>query len=130
MTGCQVDAVGHVSHSGRLTQQDVIVTTSGILKTRLNPSYYTYDEYIDEYYYDYDISSTDSYIGTVTLETVEDFYGYQYSNPYQGELRIINDTANIYLDVVDNYYVDITYYDPLDSSFDLTFRTTWTQLGF
>ena len=130
ISGCQVDAVGHISHTGRLTQHDVIVATSDVLRVRLNPTYYAYDEYIDEYYYDYPITTTDSYIGTVRLETVQDFYGYQYANPYQGELRIVNDTANIYLDVVDDYYVDIKYYDPFDSSFDLTFRTTWVELGF
>ncbi len=129
MAGCQVTAVDYRANDSRLSEYEVTLVASGILSSYMSPSYYqTYD---DGYYYDYynDVL-IDSYIGDVSLIVNDDFYGYNQRNPYRGNLEIISDDMTIYLDVIDDYYVEVTLYDHYDSSYDRQFITTWAALGF
>jgi len=128
LTGCQVTAVDYLSHDNRLSEYEVTLVASGVLSSYMSPSYYhTYD---DGYYYDYNDAYIDSYIGDVSLVIVDNFYGYDQRNPYRGNIEIISDDMTIYLDVIDDYYVEITLYDHYDSSYDRQFITTWAALGF
>jgi hypothetical protein len=128
LTGCQVTAVDYLSHDNGLSEYEVTLVASGVLGTYMSPDYYhTYD---DGYYYDYHDTYIDSYIGDVSLVIVDNFYGYDQRNPYRGNIEIISDDMTIYLDVIDDYYVEVTLYDHYDSSYDRQFITTWAALGF
>jgi hypothetical protein len=128
ITGCQVTAVDHITHDGPLSQHEVTLVASGALNSYMSPTYYnTYD---DGYYYDYDDLVVDSYIGDVSLVIGNNFYGYDQRNPYRGDLEIVSDDMTIYLDVIDDIYVEVTLYDHYNSSYDRQFITTWVALGF
>lgn len=128
LTGCQVTAANTLSHDNRLSEYEVTLVASGVLSSYMSPAHY--HTYNDGYYYDYNDALIDSYIGDVSLVIVDDFYGYDYRNPYRGNLEIISDDMTIYLDVIDDYYVQVTLYDHYDSSYDRQFITTWVALGF
>ncbi len=128
ITGCQVTAVDTLSHDNRLSEYEVTLVASTALSSYMSPTYYhTYD---DAYYYDYDDILVESYIGDVSLVINDNFYGYDQRNPYRGNLEIVSDDMTIYLDVIDDYYVEVTLYDHYDSSYDRQFITTWAALGF
>ena len=128
ITGCQVTAVETLSHDNRLSEYEVSLVASTALTSYMSPTYY--HGYDDVYYYDYDEIYIDSYIGNVSLVTNDAFYGYNQRNPYQGNLEIVSDDMTIYLDVIDEIYVEVTLYDHYDSSYDRQYITTWAALGF
>jgi len=131
LTGCQITASNYPIYERELTQYEVQLVAKDVLITRIDPYDYYWDDQRYEYYYDYDgIEIVTEYIGPVTLITEDYFYGFNHHNPYRGSLKIINDDATIYIDVVDDYYVDITFYDYYNNSYEIHFRTTWVELGF
>jgi hypothetical protein len=131
LTGCEVTATNYPIHDRLLTQYEVELIARDVLITRIDPYDYYWDDQRYEYYYDYDdIEIVTEYMGSVTLITEDTFYGINHRNPYRGSLKITNDDATIYIDVVDDYYVDITFYDYYNDSFEMRFRSTWEELGF
>ncbi len=128
LTGCHVSTAHYLSDDNRLNEYEVTLIASGVLDTYMD-SYY-YHPYNDSYYYDYEGLEINSHIGYVSLITVEDFYGYYNRNPYQGNLEIIGDDMTIYLDVIDDRYVEVTLIDHYDSAYDVQFITTWEALGY
>jgi hypothetical protein len=131
LMGCEVTATNYPIHNRVLTEYEVELVVKDALATRDDPYTYYWNDQRDEYYFEYDdIEVENDYIGDVTLVTVDTFYGYNNHNPYKGSLKLINDDATIYIDVVDDYYLDITFYDYYHSSFEMRFRTTWEELGF
>jgi len=128
-SGCQVTAVDYISHDGRLNQRDVTLVASGVLNNYMTPTYYR--DYNNGYYYDsVDDIIIDSYIGDVTVDVYDSFYGYTNSNPYRGNMVIVRDYQTIYLDVIDQYHVNVRLIDDYDSSYGIEFVTTWIELGF
>ena len=129
LTGCQVTAVDTLSHDNRLSEYEITLVASTALDSYLSPGYYhTYDD--GYYYYDYDDILINTYIGDVSLVVNDNFYGYNQRNPYRGNLEIVSDDMTIYLDVIDDIYVEVTLYDHYDSAYDRQFITTWVALGF
>ncbi len=128
-SGCQVTAIDHISHDGRLNQHDVTLVASGVLNSYMTPTYYR--NYNDGYYYEsVEDIVIDSYIGDVTVDIYDPFYGYTNTNPYRGNMVIVRDYQTIYLDVIDQYHVNCRLIDEYDSSYDIEFVTTWGELGF
>lgn len=128
LTGCHVSAVHTLPYDHRLSEYEVTVIASGVLETYMDPYYY--NDYNDVYYYDYNDLIVDSHIGTVSLVTTDSFYGFNQRNPYQGNLEIIGEDMTIFLDVIDDRYVEVTLIDHYDSAYDLQFITTWEALGY
>ncbi len=95
-----------------------------------NMVYEYYDDSYD-YHYTYNGTISNTIIGSVNFETVKEFYGvYRYS-PYAGSLRITdNDGITIYLDVVDEYYIDITLYDEYENIDGIVYKMSWSDFGF
>ncbi len=94
----------------------------------------TYNYFVDKdsliYNYDYRGTLQNKEIGTVTFNTTDDFYGYNHQNPYQGSLRVNHNQGTIYLDVIDEYSLNITFDSRYGNGYDLNFETTWYALGF
>ncbi|MCH9813109.1 MAG: hypothetical protein K0U47_04100 [Epsilonproteobacteria bacterium] len=91
---------------------------------------YTFDYLLDEYAYSYSGTLKNAQIGWLSFETISPFYGLSNENPYYGSLGIRHQNGTLYLDVVDNYYIDITLYDRYHEGYYDQFRTTWHALGF
>ena len=91
---------------------------------------YSFNNYNLEYQYYYRGTISNRDFGLISFVTEDSFYGLDNQNPYHGSLRIDHDSYTIYLDVIDEVYVDITLYDNYDDRYDLSFQTTWARLGF
>ncbi len=94
----------------------------------------TYNYFVDttSLIYNYDFRGTlkNQEMGTITFTTIDDFYGYNHQHPYQGSLRVKHYQGTIYLDVIDEYNVNIIFDSRYGRGYDLNFRTTWYALEF
>jgi len=83
------------------------------------------------YNYTYDGTINNTIIGIIDFETVKKFYGESGFNPDSGSLRITdNNGITIYLDVIDEYYVDITMYNKYKNIDGIVYEMSWIELGF
>ncbi len=118
----------YISSSSKLYLSDPKLRYYSYLKN------FTYNYFVDKgsliYNYDYRGTLENREIGIVTFTTTDDFYGYNHQNPYQGSLRANHNQGTIYLDVVDEYNVNIIFDSHYGGGYDLNFRTTWYALGF
>lgn len=86
----------------------------------LAPSYtYYYDGVIDNYNF-----------GWYTFYTEAYFYGVDGQNPFDGFMSIYNDDIEILMEVIDEYYIQITLYERGSNYAYDSFTTTWQALGF
>ncbi len=102
----------------------------GFNQIHLLDMYYEYHDDSYDYHYNYSGIINNTIIGAISFETVKEFYGEYSHNPDLGSLRITNENVTIYLDVVNEFSVDITLYDNYDNIDGIVYKMSWNELGF
>jgi hypothetical protein len=128
-SGCRVTATEYVNYSDGLDRYETIVVVKSVLKS--SPTYYR--RYDDGYYYSYKGEIDNEYIGYLTYESMDDFYLNFDHNPHIGSIEIYTKKYrycdSIYLEVIDDYFVDIIVYDYYGNPAN-RFRVRWSELGY
>ncbi len=117
----------HVTSSANTIWLEDLYFYNKILLSQVLYDYY--EDSVKEYSYRYSGSIDDPKFGNSSFVTVEDFYGYEYEKPNYGTLKITNDYVIIYVDVIDEYHINITLYDHYDDGYYDSFRVSWQELS-